>query len=751
MLYGESLYQGSTSSKESGSENKSVKFSEDERKGLRKHHTTCLIDDRTAAGKYNIRIIPADHPRLGQLSNTAFWAPMVEKGGSLRRITDKSMIPSPDRIVHMIGIGEGIIKKLQDPSKALEYAIMHYNHENAHAKWTDRDYQGVVAYASEHKVSGGDVNLFEDARIEHLERSESKNKFNWENIEVKPKTFTCPSNVMWGFIFYEGNKEKVQANVPKDIPDGVLDRIEDYYKRTCEIKSTRDLIPLIVEFKKEFSQENQENKSGEGKGKGQGQGQGEGEGEGQGQGQQNQSKNGDSGNSSGSGDSSGNSADNKESKWGADNGEQRPSDMDASAQASQILAASEPKNKDDGASSSEYKPKRKRGRPSKADKERESKEKEEHDARQKENKEKGIDEGEGDSKDKDSDKNKDGEGISGGNDGKNKPNESDGLTNGKEKLGDGSVGDLNSFKGYDMDKVPEKPVINEMDVMNFLDEKDILSSFIDLPEPGVKIDKNTSLKPIDENESIATNSIILSEKIDMAYKDRLYDSHIANKIANQIEKLFTSTNINENTTRPTNKYDLNAFIHDRDDFFLQEDVGSDRGKRNVVLMADCSGSMGAIGPNGRQAIHSIRNIIGAYSELARRGKIEGNVILTAVIDNTPCCETYKLPMKEEQIIRIHAFAGGEGIQPSIKKNKKLIQDADMTLFLTDGNITDSPIDKSWLHKNRIFTFGAYVGNEKAAPLDEHFDYTITAESEEKLAARMSSWASKIKRKKSQLE
>ena len=164
----------------------------------------------------------------------------------------------------VICLGEEIGRGLAaDKEKLGAYAQAFIRHEGGHDRWTSRDYPGVVESAAKRGISPRDVNIWEDARIEHKARREWNTSFKWrdfeDRLEMTPKQ---PYSVLQSYIFNEGHHATVRADAKKDgIPDAMLATVRQFYKEGCRVRRTEDLVDVAVRFRKAFEPEWDEGKS----------------------------------------------------------------------------------------------------------------------------------------------------------------------------------------------------------------------------------------------------------------------------------------------------------------------------------------------------------------------------------------------------------------------------------------------------------------------------------------------------------
>ena len=128
-------------------------------------------------------------------------------------------------------------------------------------------------------------------------------------------------------------------------------------------------------------------------------------------------------------------------------------------------------------------------------------------------------------------------------------------------------------------------------------------------------------------------------------------------------------------------------------------------KLNIIV--DTSGSMSG------HYIRDAKETIYVMNILAERGIFEGNVILSG----TRAHALIPMPMPREQVERIGAFGGGEGIREAFRKFKPEMKAVDFNICLTDGMLTDGHIDKDEMTRQGISITGAYVTGTKDTILE----------------------------------
>lgn len=212
--------------------------------------------------------------------------------------------------------------------------------------------------------------------------------------------------------------------------------------------------------------------------------------------------------------------------------------------------------------------------------------------------------------------------------------------------------------------------------------------------------------------------------IDEVFKARL------NELVRMLMKMFKSNTLNMAAEAPGNRISSRhlargelRYIHKR--------VYGGIGKRRYDIIFDCSGSMD--GKPSREG----KLLLLALNTLAKRGYLEGNLILTGWNGSAHCWAKYSFPVQDEVILRINVSCGAEGIQGTMKDNLAELKRSDDVYVYTDANITDDPLDRDFFARHGIQPVGLYVGSEEASPsMAEHFPQNIIDSSIERVVERM---------------
>jgi hypothetical protein len=143
-------------------------------------------------------------------------------------------------------------------------------------------------------------------------------------------------------------------------------------------------------------------------------------------------------------------------------------------------------------------------------------------------------------------------------------------------------------------------------------------------------------------------------------------------------------------------------------------------------MIDCSGSMSG------SPIKNARTLAYMLSKFAEKGLVEGNVILTGVDGKRHESMTFKMPMSEKEISSIIASGSAEGIAPTIKFTRSLLQKADYNFCFTDGCISDTPLTDT----KGLNLLAMYVGDTNSQTLSKWFEQFISRETLEELVQKL---------------
>lgn len=213
-------------------------------------------------------------------------------------------------------------------------------------------------------------------------------------------------------------------------------------------------------------------------------------------------------------------------------------------------------------------------------------------------------------------------------------------------------------------------------------------------------------------------------RLDAVYAKRVDD------LTTRLMRLFRSHTVNQTMESPGRRMSSRHLARGEIRFQHKKRFGG-KGKRKYVLVYDCSGSM-----HGRPDREGKLFLL-AMNNLAKRGYLEGNLILSGWVDGRPGWLNYTFPMDDDVILSINPSHSNEGLQDALADNLKHLRNVDDVFIYTDACICDAPIDRDFFAAKKIWPVGLYVGTESASRhMEEHFPQNIIRNSIEELVDRM---------------
>lgn len=165
--------------------------------------------------------------------------------------------------------------------------------------------------------------------------------------------------------------------------------------------------------------------------------------------------------------------------------------------------------------------------------------------------------------------------------------------------------------------------------------------------------------------------------------------------------------------------------------YVHKKVFGGKGKRKYSIVYDCSGSM-----SGRPDREG-KLLLLALNNLAKRGYLQGHLVLSGWVDGRPGWLSYPFPVAEEVILRINPSHSSEGLQASLADNLANIKGMDDVFVMTDACICDAPLNRDFFAKHRVWPVGLYVGDESAASqMEKHFPQNIIRDTIEQVVEAM---------------
>jgi hypothetical protein len=172
----------------------------------------------------------------------------------------------PSGLMHEICVGREFysrsVERIQNqPRKLQRFCEALLRHEAAHGMFTEPPDE-LFRLGQEQGVHPRMLNVFEDARIEHLERERSRDpitgepwRFHWWCFLPIPSHTNWPGQYFHSLIDREASSwKRFGAGAPRWTgKPGLEVRVRDYYYRqVIQAKRSTDLIPLCLEWLSEF-------------------------------------------------------------------------------------------------------------------------------------------------------------------------------------------------------------------------------------------------------------------------------------------------------------------------------------------------------------------------------------------------------------------------------------------------------------------------------------------------------------------
>lgn len=179
-------------------------------------------------------------------------------------------------------------------------------------------------------------------------------------------------------------------------------------------------------------------------------------------------------------------------------------------------------------------------------------------------------------------------------------------------------------------------------------------------------------------------------------------------LSKKIVKSFNGRISKLNTSNPSKKIRCKVLSTDTTEKIYQNKRGENGKHLKVNLIIDMSGSM-----SGKPVQNAVEMIY-IFNELALSKKLTGCVIWSESSNRAKST----FPMPRDFIKRMLSTGGGEGLGRNLKPYIKELREADENICMTDGQLSDDAILKSFCEKEKIRITGVYV-NENAKDLTEY--------------------------------
>jgi hypothetical protein len=168
---------------------------------------------------------------------------------------------------------------------------------------------------------------------------------------------------------------------------------------------------------------------------------------------------------------------------------------------------------------------------------------------------------------------------------------------------------------------------------------------------------------------------------------------------------------------------------------FRSSVPSD-GKRNIYLLIDMSGSMGADYRNG------LGQIAASFAKLRDSGLINLKVYLTKGNRTGKVRLANLSKAKPDTFLMLRPDGSSEMIKSALEKTKIDLMSADACFILTDGDIVDEAVEPNYWRSHGVDLVGVCVGSTyadiqaKRFHMDRHFSRSFISEAPSQLARRM---------------
>lgn len=164
---------------------------------------------------------------------------------------------------------------------------------------------------------------------------------------------------------------------------------------------------------------------------------------------------------------------------------------------------------------------------------------------------------------------------------------------------------------------------------------------------------------------------------------------------------------------PSGKIDMRKFLRGADDFYVRK--GDDpSGVKKISFIMDVSGSMCGAIEDGVYLAYVL-------NELVKRRRIECDSMIVSGGNY------HRVPMPfDNRILEcVNTPGGTEGFANTMRENERELVSSNLTIFFTDGEITDEHIVKEEWHRKGVYTVGLFTGNpERGASLHRWFDSVL---------------------------
>ena len=172
-------------------------------------------------------------------------------------------------------------------------------------------------------------------------------------------------------------------------------------------------------------------------------------------------------------------------------------------------------------------------------------------------------------------------------------------------------------------------------------------------------------------------------------------------LARKLLKSFRGYNGKQVSTNPSKRLKARKLCEDSDNIYVRKEYRGGHKIDNINFLVDMSGSM------NRKPIENGVQILAVFNKLAKQKYVTGNIVYSDDRGYT----TIQMPVPDETIYRLtNANGSAEGLHKNMMLNTHILKESKILFCITDGQITDQPIDKSFYRKHHINSIGLYVND-----------------------------------------
>ena len=175
----------------------------------------------------------------------------------------------------------------------------------------------------------------------------------------------------------------------------------------------------------------------------------------------------------------------------------------------------------------------------------------------------------------------------------------------------------------------------------------------------------------------------------------------------QLLKAFHGKGDQVKLVTPTKRISSKDIASDRDKCYIRKT--GNKGKHiKLNFLIDMSGSMG-----GSPIKNAVR-LVYLFNQLAK----EGYVTMSVLYSSTDSRYKLDLPASDAEVLALNNVRSAEGLAKTIEHFSDVIRGVN-TICLTDGDIVDEAIDKTFWHRHKSMSTGIYVNKS----LTSYTEYT----------------------------